>query len=208
MEKFSFSYPLILALALTLAFDKTGWLTLLFVAAMLHECGHLAAIALQHGKIEHITAKLSGMKIDYLPAGQTSYASDAVAALAGPAVNLTAVVVCALIARIYPSAEVFYFSGVNLLLALFNLIPAAPLDGGRALKALLCAWRGQSGEAIAEVVSIVSSALLVFAGTLVLICTKRNASLLFVSLVVAQGLGGKPKLLPRRGSRMMRFFEG
>ena len=61
--------------------------------------------------------------------------------LAGPAMNISLAVIFSLILKMQPSPEYYEFFGfavfINLLLAVFNMIPIPPLDGSRLVMGLL-----------------------------------------------------------------------
>ena len=127
---------------------------LFFASILAHELGHAVA-ALSHGVAVHgITLWLLGGVAKLDRQAPTARAEFQIA-LAGPAVSLAlglfftalAVIVAAVAALPLVVAVLAWLGGTNLLLAVFNLLPAAPLDGGRILTSLLWKRRGDAEEA-------------------------------------------------------------
>jgi stage IV sporulation protein FB len=113
-----------------------GW-TLL--ACVIHELGHYLAIRLLGGEVEAL--QLTGLGAVMVPQGMFCYREECLIALAGPAASLALALLTA------PVEETL--AGVSLVLGLFNLLPLAPLDGGRVLRGLVCRWFGpDTGERI------------------------------------------------------------
>jgi Zn-dependent protease len=122
-----------------------------FACILAHEIGH-AVVALRHGvAVEGITLwVLGGMaKLERQP---PTAKAELQIAVAGPAVSMALGAFFAALAIIGAAVAdgrllivvLSWLAGVNLILGVFNLLPAAPLDGGRVLSALL--WR-RSGDA-------------------------------------------------------------
>lgn len=117
----------------------------LFLASLLaHELGH-ALVAQREGiEVAGITLWLLGGVAELRGEARTPGADLRIAAV-GPLTSLALGVVFWLVSLPLPGlagATLLYLGGVNVLLAVFNLVPAAPLDGGRVLRAALWAWRG------------------------------------------------------------------
>ncbi|GAA6756517.1 peptidase M50 [Thermus sp. 2.9] len=110
----------------------------LFLSVLLHELGH-ALTARRFGvATRRITLWLLGgvAQMERLP---KEPAKELAIALAGPAVSLVLALLFHLVKA--PSGALGFLTHhlalVNLMLALFNLLPALPLDGGRVYRALL-----------------------------------------------------------------------
>jgi len=121
---------------------------LFFVSLLAHELAH-AIVAQRNGiEVDGITLWLFG-GVARLRSEPQSPGADFRIAVVGPLTSLALAVVFGAIAMAIqlaggtglPVGVFAYLSGVNVVLAVFNLIPAAPLDGGRLLRAALWHWR-------------------------------------------------------------------
>lgn len=129
------------------AINVISLICLAFACVLLHELGHVF-VALSFG--------ITTPRIVLYPIGGIAWMkqipreprTEFLIALAGPAVNIfIAALSFLMIGGLFPLPPVespFSFQGflvaliwINLMLGLFNLIPAFPMDGGRALRAIL-----------------------------------------------------------------------
>ncbi len=113
----------------------------LFLSVLIHELGHALTARAYGVQTREITLWLLGgvAQLEHIP---RSRGAEAVIAIAGPIVSVLLSGLFGLLRGLVPSAAegqflLGYLSFVNLSLALFNLLPALPLDGGRILRSLL-----------------------------------------------------------------------
>ena len=129
--------------------DQGGAVPQVLTACALHEGGHWLAIRLLGGRVAALRVTCVGAELRLSARHPMSPAGELLAALAGPAVNLLLALACAGLGEGWHC-----FAGLNLALGCFNLLPLAPLDGGRALGCLLAlAGRPGWGAGVARVLS-------------------------------------------------------
>lgn len=101
------------------------WILAAFLAALVHELGHYLAVRLLGGEVAGGEMTWRGARMEVFP---MSPGRELVCILAGPAASL--LLLC--LARIFPRVAI-----CGLIQGCYNLLPIAPLDGGRALHCLL-----------------------------------------------------------------------
>ncbi|TLW91101.1 CBS domain-containing protein [Saccharomonospora piscinae] len=128
---------------------------LLFLVSLLaHELAHAVVARRQGVEVNDITLWLLGGLASLRSEAKTPGADLRIAA-AGPLASVVAAAVFGALAWLLvvvdaPTLVVLvaaYLAVLNVVLAAFNLVPAAPLDGGRILRAALWAWRGDRDRA-------------------------------------------------------------
>jgi Zn-dependent protease len=118
---------------------------LLFLASiLLHELGHSWVARREGIEVDSITLWLFG-GVSRLKGRFTTPGAEFRVAIAGPLVSIVLGVLFVLIAVARPPSYIggvaAWLGYINLILAVFNLLPASPLDGGRVLHAAL--WRAK-----------------------------------------------------------------
>ncbi len=124
---------------------------LIFTSIALHELGH-SYVAIRKGcRVYEITLMFMGgaAKMDKMPSHPRD---EFLMAMAGPAVSLLlgiiglGIGIPLFISKIAPYLSIIFVSvgAINMVLAVFNLVPAFPMDGGRVFRALLTPRYGRT----------------------------------------------------------------
>jgi Zn-dependent protease len=165
-EPWSTSTIWVVAVAATLLF---------FISVLVHELAHSLVARAQGIPVRGIMLYLLG-GVSTIESEATSPGREALMAGAGPASSLAIGIACSLagLAVHSPSiarAVLIYLGYINVLLAVFNMLPGFPLDGSRVLRAVLWAithnflkatrWAARTGYVFGYLM-IFAAVLLVF----------------------------------------------
>ncbi|MDF2874156.1 MAG: Peptidase family [Sporomusa sp.] len=145
-------------LALIALFSVAGLISkilLVFSAVLWHELAHMLMASGLGYKVKQVEFLPFGAMARVERLADAGAASEIMIAAAGPMASLVLAALCyAQLNEANSWQDVLRFYGeVNLTLALFNLLPALPLDGGRILRAILSRRRDYR-EATAIVVTL------------------------------------------------------
>lgn len=113
----------------------------MIVSVLAHEAAHAVTARAFGATVDHIALTLWGGHTQYR-ARQMSALGSLLVSLSGPAANGVLAALMAAAAQVAGAGTMLavFFSvsaWLNLVLALFNLLPGLPMDGGRALESLL-----------------------------------------------------------------------
>ena len=128
-----------------------------------HELGHLLALWLLGLPVRCFRIELRGFCIEY--GGSAGALGHAFAAAAGPLAGIAYAFAASRLAERLGNDWFHLTAGISILLSLFNLLPALPLDGGVILLRLSCAILGEKrGRVLTEGLGLVVGAALLGGG--------------------------------------------
>jgi Zn-dependent protease/CBS domain-containing protein len=183
------------------------FICLLFLCVLLHEFGHALAARRYGVKTADITLLPIGgiARMERLP---QKPGQEMVVALAGPLVNIVIAALLAAILALRGRLDPYFWRHLdslglvslllytNVIMCLFNLIPAFPLDGGRVLRALL-ATRMDYAKAT-HVAATIGQGLALALG--IFAAYKFNMLLILIALFIYVGAESESALVQLRNS--------
>jgi Zn-dependent protease/CBS domain-containing protein len=189
---------------------------LFFTSLLLHEFGHALEAKREGIEIEGITLWLFGGVAKFKGMFESA-GSEFRIAIAGPLVSLALGAIFVLLAWLARLPEVVdavvaWLGYINLSLLVFNLLPALPLDGGRVLRSLLWAVKGDLAWAT-HIASLIGRAFgyLFIAGGVALAIWQSSYSglwLAFIGWFLLQAAAAEDRtLLARQALRGLRVRD-
>ncbi len=157
-----------------------------FFSIALHELAHLCVARIYGCKPGIVRIMPVGLSVSLNDSKCSRIASIKIYA-AGPAANLLIILASALLASVYPQGHAFCLLVIttNAYLAIFNLIPAFPLDGGRILQEFLAGWMGMlAAGRVARRLALILAFVIILAGILQFVNSVYKFSLMIIGVYI------------------------
>jgi len=145
-------------IVLMLSFDRTGLVVPTALAVMIHEFGHL--LAMWAAGCAPKSIRLIPASVQIIRSFSVSSGAEIAILLSGPTANVSVFLALYLNTRFFGNENIYAFGVLNLIIALFNLLPVHPLDGSRILAYFLPAHCNRWIEEHSEMISLVMMAVI------------------------------------------------
>ncbi|WP_010076643.1 M50 family metallopeptidase [Clostridium cellulovorans] len=132
INKYFIPYILLMVL---LGFKIQLLLTVIFI--FLHELAHYYTAFVLGFKGYDIEVSPLGTRLNLKELEEASLEEDIIISIAGPVLNIILAVLFYVLFKNYDYDILYRITEVNFVLAIFNLLPALPLDGGRLFRDIL-----------------------------------------------------------------------
>lgn len=168
---------------------KAGNVLYALVFSLFHEIGHLVCLAAVGNKPQSVTFELTGMNICRNENVKISLKKEMLVSFGGPFANF---ILFSLFLLLFLQTESSAFqnaASVNLILAVFNLLPVKTLDGGKILYFFLAeSLSYRIAKTVLSFSSVIFILLMIFYGFYTLYITKYNFTMLIIALMLSLSL--------------------
>ncbi|PZE19998.1 Zn-dependent protease [Paenibacillus xerothermodurans] len=157
----------------------------LFAIVLVHEIGHVMAAKNYGWRVKEVQLLPFGGVAVVDELGSVPVKQEIIVALAGPLQNVWMILAAYVLkwAGVISHDWATYFIEANMLIALFNLLPILPLDGGKILQSCLTLWQPYyRAIALSSALSLVCSCLLIILSLLHVLRGGIQMNLLIIGL--------------------------
>ncbi len=154
--KITISFTYFALIIILISIDKTEFLYESIIFAIAHEIGHITSLCFFGINIEEFKVSLFGGNIRILNNNKIKYWQSAFISLSGPLVNIFFCVLFCILNSFFEFKIIYNVFVINLVLAIFNLLPFYNFDGGKILSSILLNFINEkSVDIILTITSIV-----------------------------------------------------
>lgn len=160
---------------------------LIFASMLIHETAHISVAVI--GKRKPVSVKILAIGLNAeIEEKHDDCMNPLLIYISGPLINIFLALICFIIKNTYYfefSDNMRFFIFANASLAVFNILPVLPLDGGKIIREILVSKIGFfKGYKYARRLSLGFATIVFALGVLLLITGTNNLSILLISLYI------------------------